>query len=78
MRAAVERTLDALEADPPQDLKSTRAVDIGSISVACALGYLDFRFPQQPWRGDRPKLAAWFAAFSQDPAVAATTPKEPT
>jgi len=78
MRAAVERTLDALEADLPQDLKSTGAVDIGSISVACALGYLDFRFPQQPWRGDRPKLAAWFAAFSQDPAVAATTPKEPT
>ena len=78
MRAAVERTLDALEADPPQDPKSSGAVDIGSISVACALGYLDFRFPQQPWRGDRPKLAAWFAAFSQDPAVAATTPKEPT
>jgi glutathione S-transferase len=78
MRAAVERTLDALEADPPQDLKSTGAVDIGSISVACALGYLDFRFPQQPWRGERPKLAAWFATFSQDPAVAATAPKEPT
>ncbi len=73
MRAAVERTLDALEADPPH-----QALDIGSISVACALGYLDFRFPQQPWRGERPKLAAWFAAFSQDPAVAATVPREPT
>jgi glutathione S-transferase len=93
MRAAVERTLDALEgdalegdalegdaleADPPHEPGSKGAVDIGSISVACALGYLDFRFPQQPWRGGRPKLAAWFAAFSQDPAVAATVPKEPT
>ena len=73
MRAAVERTLDALEADPPH-----KAVDIGSITVACALGYLDFRFPQEPWRAARPKLAAWFEAFSQDPAVAATAPKEPT
>jgi glutathione S-transferase len=73
----VERTLDALEADPPQDPDATGAVDIGSIGVACALGYLDFRFPQQPWRGERPKLAAWFAAFSRDPAVAATAPKEP-
>jgi glutathione S-transferase len=73
MRAAVQRTLDALEADPPH-----KAVDIGSITVACALGYLDFRFAQQPWRGARPKLAAWFDAFSQDPAVAATAPKEPT
>jgi glutathione S-transferase len=73
MRAAVQRTLDALEADPPH-----KAVDIGSITVACALGYLDFRFAQQPWRGARPKLAAWFDAFSRDPAVAATAPKEPT
>ena len=73
MRAAVERTLDALEADPPH-----KGVDIGSIAVACALGYLDFRFSQQPWRETRAKLAAWFEAFSEDPAVVATVPKEPT
>jgi len=73
MRAAVERTLDALEAEPPH-----KAVDIGSITVACALGYLDFRFPREPWRPARPKLAAWFEAFSQDKAVAATVPKEAT
>ncbi len=73
MRAAVERTLDALEADPPH-----KAVDIGSIAVACALGYLDFRFPQQPWRETRPRLSAWFAAFSEDPAVAASAPRDST
>lgn len=70
MRAAVERTLDVLEAEPPH-----KALDIGSITVACALGYLDFRFPQEPWRGRRPKLAAWFETFSEDAAVAATAPK---
>lgn len=68
-RAAVERTLDALEAALPHTSK-----DIGTITVACALGYLDFRFPQEPWRPTRPKLAAWFEAFSQDKAVAATVP----
>jgi glutathione S-transferase len=68
-RAAVERTLDALEAELPH-----RSMDIGTITVACALGYLDFRFPQEPWRPTRPKLAAWFDAFSQDKAVAATVP----
>ena len=68
-RAAVERTLDALEAELPH-----KSMDIGTITVACALGYLDFRFPQEPWRPTRPKLAGWFEAFSQDKAVAATVP----
>ena len=70
-RAAVERTLDMLEADPPH-----RIADIGSIAVACALGYLDFRFAAEPWRPNRPKLAAWFEAFAQNPAIAQTVPKE--
>lgn len=68
-RAAVERTLDALEADPPHTI-----VDIGSITVACALGYLDFRYSHEPWRPNRPKLAAWFEAFSKNPCIAQTAP----
>jgi glutathione S-transferase len=68
-KAAVDRTLDALEADPPH-----RILDIGSISVACALGYLDFRFAAEPWRETRPKLAAWFEAFDDNPAIAQTVP----
>ncbi|HEY1930841.1 MAG TPA: glutathione S-transferase N-terminal domain-containing protein [Acetobacteraceae bacterium] len=70
-RGVVERSLAALEADPPH-----KPVDIGSITVACALGYLDFRFAAEPWRPGHPKLAAWFEAFSQEPAIARTTPRE--
>jgi glutathione S-transferase len=70
-KAAVDRTLDALEADPPH-----RHVDIGSITAACALGYLDFRFAAQPWRDGRPKLAAWYAAFAQNPGIARTAPRD--
>ncbi len=68
-KAAVDRTLDALEADPPH-----RTVDIGSLAVACALGYLDFRYAAQPWRPTHPKLAAWYEAFSQNPGIAQTAP----
>ena len=49
-------------------------VDIGTISVACALGYLDFRFPQKDWRGDHRALAAWYERFSARPSMQATKP----
>jgi glutathione S-transferase len=68
-KAAVERGLDALEADPPTALS-----DIGDIAVACALGYLDFRFAAEPWRPTRPKLAAWFASVSGHAALKQTEP----
>jgi urease subunit alpha len=48
--------------------------DIGAISIACALGYLDFRFPHEPWRDACPKLAAWFAEVSKLPQLAETVP----
>lgn len=68
-KAAVTRSLDLLETDLPGT-----ALDIGSIAVACALGYLDFRFAAEPWREGRPKLAAWFAAMEKHPAIAQTAP----
>jgi glutathione S-transferase len=68
-KVAVERGLAALEADPPQGL-----TDIGAIAVGCALGYLDFRFPSEPWREAHPRLAAWFAQVSELPAMARTAP----
>lgn len=68
-KAAISRTVDALEADPPH-----KHVDIGSITVACALGYLDFRFGSDPWRANHPKLAAWYEAFSQNKGLPETAP----
>jgi glutathione S-transferase len=70
-KAAMSRAVDVLETDPPH-----RHVDIGSITVACALGYLDFRFGAEPWRPAHPKLAAWCEAFAQNRCIAETTPKE--
>jgi len=70
-KAAMHRTVDALESDPPHKL-----VDIGSIAVACALGYLDFRFGPEPWRPGHPNLTAWYEAFAENPGIAQTIPKE--
>ncbi|GAC1347080.1 MAG: glutathione S-transferase N-terminal domain-containing protein [Acetobacteraceae bacterium] len=68
-REAMTRSLDLLEQDPPAD-----HLDIGTISIACALGYLDFRFADDPWRPGRPALDAWFAAMQTRPEIARTAP----
>ena len=49
-------------------------VDIGTITTACALGYLDFRFPEEDWRTPRPLLAQWYGTFAARPALARTVP----
>jgi glutathione S-transferase len=49
---------------------------IGSITIGCALGYLDFRFPEIDWRASHPQAARWYAAFRTLPAMQATTPYE--
>lgn len=50
-------------------------VDIGTITTACGLGYLDFRFPDLGWRTSRPQLARWFTEFGKRPAMKATSPR---
>jgi len=47
---------------------------LGTISVVCALGYLDFRFPNHDWRAKHPKLAKWFTSASKTASVKATVP----
>ena len=68
-RGIASRTLDTLERDVPAD-----HLDVGTISVACALGYADFRFGEEDWRSTRPQLAAWFDRISQAPSLRQTAP----
>lgn len=51
-------------------------VDIGTISVACAVAYMDFRFKDKDWRTTCPKLAAWYDTFGKRPSMQATQPPE--
>ncbi len=70
-RGKVDRALAALEA-AAGDLHALAT--IGEITVACALGYLDFRFANEAWRPGHPKLAAWYEAVLKLPPIAQTMP----
>ncbi|MBU4634568.1 glutathione S-transferase [Pseudomonas chlororaphis] len=71
-RDKIRRALAVLEADAIAELASH--FDVAAISVACALGYLDFRHPDLQWRDVQPRLAAWYAEVSQRPSMLATQP----
>jgi glutathione S-transferase len=70
--AKVRGGLDALERECP-DWGERFA--IGQITAACVLGYLDFRFPQESWRGSHPALARWYERIAQRPSMKETLPQ---
>nr|WP_220789895.1 glutathione S-transferase N-terminal domain-containing protein [Gluconacetobacter tumulisoli] len=75
--AAIRRSLDRLEEAVPSTVPMTGPVDVGSLSVACALGYLDVRFADEPWRDQRPALAAWYETASRHDSLACTAVAAP-
>lgn len=70
--AKVHRGLDVLEDRWISLLNGP--LNIGQISVAAALGYLDFRHADRDWRNGHDALANWFADFSQRPSMQETAP----
>lgn len=50
------------------------ALSIGHVGVACALGYLDYRFDALGWRAKAPRLADWFAQVRTRPSFLITEP----
>ena len=67
-------TLDLLEAQVPA--LAAAPLSIGTVTLACALGYLDYRFDALGWRQRAPALAAWFAVWQQRPSFVLTEPVE--
>ena len=65
----VETSLANLEANAV--LLNDR-LDIGSLALACALGYLDLRYADLGWRNRYAQVAAWYAVFSQRPSLQTT------
>ncbi|MDI4634842.1 glutathione S-transferase N-terminal domain-containing protein [Pelomonas sp. V22] len=47
---------------------------LADISVGCALGYLDLRFPSIDWRGDHPNLAKLYEKLSTRQSFIDTVP----
>lgn len=69
----VERALVWLEKNTPPPPASP---NIGDVSLACTLSYLDFRF-DGAWRANSPTLVTWLEAFDTAvPAFAETMPHD--
>ena len=66
---SIKAGLDVLER-----MKFLTPPTIGEIATGCALGYLDFRYPELAWREGRPKLAEWYEVFSNFGSMIATSP----
>jgi glutathione S-transferase len=72
-QAKIDRALERFEGRPPVP----RTPDYGDVTLACALGYLDFRHEGR-WRAQHPRLVAWLDAFADaTPAFAAARPAPP-
>ena len=71
-QAKIDRALDHLEKGPPAWGASP---DYGHLTLAAALGYLDFRH-EGKWRAAHPQLISWLDRFAKAvPAFEATRPK---
>ncbi|WP_349971068.1 glutathione S-transferase [Pseudomonas caspiana] len=68
----IERSLSYFEQEAITELSTS--FDVASISVAAALGYIDFRQPDLAWRNRYPRLANWYFEVSQRPSMQATQP----
>jgi len=70
-QAKIDRAVDALERSPPA---LAAHPDYGHLTLAAALGYLDFRH-EGKWRNGHPQLSSWLDRFAKEvPAFAATRP----
>lgn len=68
---AITRALDELDGNV--SVLSGR-LDLGVLSLASALAYLDLRGAVGEWRSGRADLTDWFAEFSSRPSMRATAP----
>jgi glutathione S-transferase len=70
-RIKIRRAVDVVESQA--DALDGR-VDLATITLGCALGYLDFRLPQFDWRRGRDGLARWYELMATRPSMMATRP----
>ncbi len=73
--AKVEAGLKMMSDDLGQQTWCTgEFFSLADIATGCALGYLEFRFPEIDWRRQHPKLSELFDRLMQRPAFKDTVP----
>ena len=88
LRSAEQRSSELMDAfgvktratlallDREADEIAAANLSIGHVGVACALGYIDFRFSELNWRNGHDRIARWFAGFAERPSMRSTIPME--
>ncbi len=69
----IERTLDFYNNRSSEILSGN--LNMGQISLGCALGYLDYRHNNRNWRAKNQNLRDWFAEFSERLSMRNTIPR---
>lgn len=69
---AIRATLDLLESE-----NHAPELQYGPVTLAVALAYLDFRYPDYAWRNAHPKLDGFLSAFQPRASFVATRPPPP-
>jgi glutathione S-transferase len=72
--AKTRATLTVLD-DEAKTIAET-PLNIGHVTIGCALGYLDYRFAPLGWRTGHDRLAGWFAPFNARPSMQTTIPAD--
>lgn len=52
-------------------------VDISQLTLACCLGYVDFRYPETDWQRRFPNVATWYRRALLRPSMSNTRPENP-
>ena len=77
MEQRIARALRALDGQVGTMEIASDHVRADQITVACALGYVDFRFTDG-WRGDHLALAQWYAEIAARDSMVASVPTRAT
>ena len=73
----IDKSLDRFEALMVEDKGqgySLDVVDLATITLGCALGYLSQRLGDDSWQDSRSQLSPWFEEFVQRPSMVQTAP----
>jgi glutathione S-transferase len=72
LNAQLDKVTTSLAALENASAELEHRVDIGTLSLGCALWYLDLRFADLGWRPRFPKMAAWYQEFGKRPSMQAS------
>jgi glutathione S-transferase len=70
----MEKVISALADFERRAVAREGRVDLGTIALGCALGYLDFRYAELGWRERHPSMARWYEQFGSRESMTRTRP----